>query len=367
VFPAAVAANLAMIRLRIGPSVRLCVAVKADCYGHGLELLLPTIARAADWLAVAAPLEAARVRAIGYAGSLLVFFSPCAYAEGERREALEELIRLRVTLTVVSPEEIAPIADAASRAGLPADVHLKVDSGMGRSGVSAEQAPALAEAVRAARSLRLTGLYTHLATADEPGGAYVREQLRRFLSAARAIPGRESLLVHAANSAATLSAPDTHLDMVRCGLAVYGYQPAQRPADPLPLRPALRVWGRLMLVKRLPAGAGVGYDLTWTLRRDSLIGLVPIGYADGYFRSLSNRATMRLRGRDVPVLGRVSMDQTAIDLTDVPGAAAGDVVEILSPDPSAPHSVENLARLAGTISYEVTCRLGPRACRVLKE
>jgi alanine racemase len=293
-----------------------------------------------------------------------VFFSPLAYTGPRRQEAIEELLRLRVTLTVVSPEELAPISRAACRLAAPAEVHVKVDSGMGRSGVSPEGAGALAEAVRASPALRLTGLYTHFATADQPDGEHLREQLRRFRQATGAIPGREGLLLHAANSAATLEAPQSHLDMVRCGLAVYGYQPADRPDNPLPLRPALRVWGRLLLAKRLPAGAGVGYGLTVALKRDSTIGLAPVGYADGYFRSLSNRATMRVRGRDVPVLGRVSMDQTILDLTDVPGAAAGDAVEVISPDPSAPHSVENLARLAGTIPYEVTCRLGPRARRV---
>ena len=310
-------------------------------------------------------MEAVRLRELGYAGPLLAFFSPCAYAGDERREALEELIRRRVTLTVVSAEEIGAIAQAARAAGAEAQIHIKVDSGMGRSGASPRGVAELAAAIRAAAGLKLAGMYTHFATADEPDGAYLREQLSRFREAAEALPGREGLLLHAANSAATIASPDSHLDMVRPGLAVYGYQPAERPARPLALRPALRVWGRLMLTKRLPAGAGVGYGLTCTLRRDSVVGLVPIGYADGYFRCLSNRATMRVHGRDVAVLGRVSMDQVAVDLTDVPQARAGDVVEAISSDPAAPHSVENLARLAETIPYEITCRLGPRARRVL--
>jgi alanine racemase len=361
----AVAANMTMIRSRLDAGTRLCVAVKANCYGHGLDLLLPTISRSADWLAVAAPVEAAQARALGYAGPLLVFFTPCACAEKERQDVIEELLRLRATLTVTAAEELEPISRAASRIGSPADVHVKIDSGMGRSGVLAEESPALAQAVRATPGLRLAGLYTHFATADEPDGEPFAAQLRRFLAAVEAIPDRDSLIVHAANSAATIESPASRLDMVRCGLAVYGYQPAGRPRNPLPLRPALRVWGRLLAVKRLPAGAGVGYGLTCTLRRDSVAGLVPIGYGDGYFRSHSNRATMRIRGRDVPVLGRVSMDQTAIDLTDVRGATPGDEVEIISPDPAAPHSVENLARLAGTISYEVTCSLMGRVRRVL--
>ena len=366
IFPSAIAENLAMIRRRLSPGVRLCAVVKADGYGLGVEGLLEAVARSADQLAVAAPVEAVQLRRLGYQGEVLVFFSPCAWADAAaNREALEELIRLGVTLTAVSAEEVAAIAEAAGRAGAPAQVHIKIDSGMGRSGVLPDAAPEIVAKVRSAEGLRLTGLYTHFATADEPDKAWAREQLKRFRGVAEAVGGRGQLLLHAANSAAAIDLPESHLDMVRVGLAMYGYQPAERMENPVPLRPALRVWGRLMLVKRLPAGAGVGYGLTCTLKRPSVVGLAPVGYADGYFRSLSNRATMRVRGADAPVLGRVSMDQVVIDLTDAPPVSAGEPVEVISRDPSAPHSVENLARLAGTIPYEITCRLGPRAKRIL--
>jgi alanine racemase len=387
--PSAVAHNLALLRGRLAPGVKLCAVVKSNCYGLGVDLLLDTIARGADALAVAAPVEAVGVRNLGYEGPLLVLLSCCGYSGRARQEAIEELIRRRVTLTVASPDDIEPIAHAAHAAGAPADVHLKIDSGMGRSGVPPQRAAALAEAIRAAGhgtspksgALHLAGIYTHFATADDADPNYMREQLRQFRQAAEVVPGRHELTLHAANSAATIDAQPSHLDMVRCGLAVYGYQPAEKSARPMALRPALRVWGRLLAVKLLPAGATVGYGRTCTLTRATTVGLVPVGYADGYFRCLagpeqgrgagdssqlrSGGSTMRVGGRDVPVLGRLSMDQAAIDLTDAPGAKAGDVVEIISPDPSAPHSVENLARLAGTIPYEITCRLGPRARRVL--
>ena len=133
----------------------------------------------------------------------------------------------------------------------------------------------------------------------------------------------------------------------------------------LPLRPALRLTAQLMQIKTVPAASRVGYGLTYQFKRDAPVGLVPVGYADGYLRELSNRATMRIRGVDVPIRGRVSMDQTIIDLSDVPGARVGDEVEIISPDPANSHSLENLARLAGTIPYELSCRLGRRVRRVL--
>lgn len=363
----AVEANLALIRKRIGPGRKLCAVVKADCLGHGVELLLPTISQAADCLAVATPPEAVQLRELGYEGSVLLFLSPCGYADaGRLREVLDELVRGRVTFTVASPDEVGPIHEAARRAGARVEVHVKVDTGMSRSGIIPARAPALVEQVRAADGLKLTGLYTHLATADNPDKTAALEQLRRFGRVVEAIPDRSELTIHAANSAATLSIVDSHLDMVRTGVAVVGYQLAYESLmDRPPLRPSLRLWGRLVQIKQVPAGRGVGYGLTCKLGRPSTLGLVPIGYADGYMRSLSNRTTMRVAGRDVPALGRVSMDQVVIDLTDVPEARVGQRVEIISPDPATPHSLENLARIADTIPQEIVCSLGHRVKRVL--
>jgi len=161
--------------------------------------------------------------------------------------------------------------------------------------------------------------------------------------------------------------PETHLEMVRPGIAVYGYQPSDEMHVRLPLQPCLRLTGRLMQVRPMPAGSRCGYGLRHTFERDSRVGLVPVGYADGYLRCLTNKTVMRVRGQLVPARGTISMDQTIVDLTDVPSAAVGDEVEIISPDPADPHSVENLARLAGTIPYEITCRLGDRVRRRLVE
>jgi alanine racemase len=236
---------------------------------------------------------------------------------------------------------------------------------MGRSGVLPEAAPALVSRLRAGGNVCLTGLYTHLATADETDKKYARSQFRRMMGVVESCGGRSGLTLHAANSAATIDLPETHLDMVRPGIAMYGYQPSEDMHNRLPLRPAMRLTGRLMQIKTLPAGSRCGYGLTYAFPRDARVGLVPIGYGDGYFRSLSNRASMRVRGQDVPIRGRVSMDQTILDLTGLPEARVGDEVEILSGDPTAAHSVENLAQLAETIPYELTCRLGRRVRRVL--
>lgn len=362
----AVRSNLAILREHLTPPTRLCAVVKADCYGHGIATLLDVIAREADMLAVATPAEALELRRFGCDRPILMFFS--TGTNGELAGVLEELVAREITLTVVAPEAVEAIASAARHAGRTARVHVKVDTGMTRSGVLPAAAPGLADRIRrTAGVVKLDGMYTHFAAADETDKSFTRGQLDRFGATVDACGGSGGLVLHAANSAATIDLPETHLDMVRCGIAMYGYQPSDEMHEKLPLQPALRLWGRVMQVKSVPAGSRCGYGLTRAVDRDSCVGLVPIGYGDGYFRSLSNRATFRVRGCDVPILGRVAMDQVIADLSDAPGAAVGDEVEILSSDPSAPHSVENLARLAGTIPYEVTCRLGRRIRRVLVE
>ncbi len=364
----AVAHNLALLRKLLAPATKLCPVVKADCYGHGLDLLLGVISQAADCLAVATPQEAIHLRQLGYERPILAFFSACAFTDGqELRDALDELIAHQVTLTVVSPAEASAVAESARRVGAQAQIHIKVDTGMGRSGVLPDDAALLAACLRQHQSIRLTGMYSHFASADEDDKSYAHQQIEAFNQAVAAAGGHSGLTLHAAASAATIDLPQAHLDMVRPGIAVYGYQPSDEMHNRLPLRPALRLCGRLMQIKEMPAGSRCGYGLTFAFSRDSRIGLVPIGYGDGYFRSLSNKAQMRIRGRYVPIRGRVSMDQIIIDLTDVPGATVGDEVEIISSDPAAPNSVENLARLAETIPYEITCRLGKRVRRVLVE
>ncbi len=365
---AAIEHNLRLLRQCIPPATKLCVVVKADCYGHGLRNLLGLLSERADWLAVTNPEEALALRSLGYERPMMMFFSPCAHANGdEARDALGELIAQNVTLTVVAPAEIAAIGQAARQVGAVAEVHVKVDTGMGRSGVLPDKAPALLDEARRDPSIRVAGMYTHFATADESDKSFAGQQLATLLQTVEACGGHSGLCLHAANSAATIDLPETHLDMVRPGIAVYGYQPSDEMLRKLPLKPALRLTGRLMQVKTLPAGHKCGYGLTYTVPADTPVGLVPVGYADGYLRSLSNRSTMRIRGVDVPVRGRVAMDQVIVDLTGVASAAVGDEVEIISNDPANPHSAENLARLCDTIPYEIICRLGNRARRVLED
>ena len=357
--------NIALVRGQLAPGVKLCAVVKANAYGHGLDLLLPTIAPAADYLAVAAAAEALELRWLGYAGKLLMIFTPSLCPEDEQADMLDELTLAGVTLTVVTVAEARAVNDAAARTGAPASVHVKIDTGMRRSGVEMDQALPLVQALASLPHVRLEGLYTHFATADEADKSFVLTQFDRFSRLAAQCDPAHRLLRHAANTAALLDQPGTHADMVRPGLALYGCLSSSDIRHRPPLRPALRLTTRLMQTRPVKAGDSCGYGLTYTFPRDGRAGLVPVGYADGYSRAFSNRGVMRIRGRLVPVRGRVAMDQLTVDLTDCPDARAGDEVEIISPDPAAPNCVENLARLASTIPYEPLTLLGRRVRRVL--
>jgi len=356
-------ANLALLRRRLKPQTKLCAVVKADCYGHGWMQCSEAISAEADWLAVATPDEAVVLRESGCRLPLLLFMSSGFLGE-IAGETLRQLISQRVTLTIAAANDLTVVSDAASQMGRLAEVHVKIDTGMTRSGVRADEVPALVHRARRQSGIVLTGLYTHFASADAADKSSSREQLARFLTAVRACGSDAAgLMLHAANSAAAIDLPESHLDMVRIGIAMYGYQPSDEMTTRLPLRGILRLVGRLTQVKEAPAGSRVGYGQTFRFDRPARIGLMPIGYADGYLRRFSNRAVMRIGERIAPVCGRVSMDQTVIDLTDCPEVKRGDEVEIVSRDPEAPNSVDNLARLVDTIPYEITCRLGPRIRR----
>jgi alanine racemase len=364
----AIRENLRLLRERLAPGTKLCAAVKADCYGHGLGVLWHTLSTEVDGLAVAAPQEALNLRQMGYNGPVLVLFSAEAAGAGqEQGKTLEELVAREVSLTAVSTREASLVALAAGHRDIVADIHVKVDSGMGRSGISPEGLPSLVESIQRTPHLRLAGIYTHFAVAEEADKSYTLEQLDRYKRAVAACGPLRGVLLHTANSAAAIDLPQTHLGMVRPGLAVYGYQPSDRMHVKLPLRPALRLAGRLVQVRDVPKGTRCGYGLRYTFPRDGRIGLVPIGYGDGYFRCLSGKAAVCVNGHSAPIRGTISMDQIIVDLTDMPAVGLGDEVEIISPEPAAANSVENLARLAGTIPYEVTCRLGPRIRRRLVE
>lgn len=366
----AIRENLRLLRQCVAPGVKFCPAVKCNAYGHGIGVVLRALEGQVDCLAVVTPAEALELRSLGYKGAILLLIPAAAAADAMDVPALlDELLKQRIVLTTTTCAQVRDIQAAARRVGCEAQVHVKLDSGMTRSGVSASEAGALVEAIRSSSPVRLAGIYTHLACADDADKESAYEQIARFemiLDECGIAPG-DGVIRHAANSPGTIDLPESHFDMVRPGISMYGYHSSDEMHNRPPIKPSLRLTGPLLQVRRVPAGTRCGYGLTHTFTGPGVVGIVPIGYGDGYFRALSNRGVMRIGGREAPVRGRVSMDQTIIDLTSVPDARVGMEVEIISNDSRAPNSVENISRLLGTIPQEVVTAIGHRVARIAVE
>ena len=364
----ALTGNVRRLRRLVGEACQLTAVVKANAYGHGAGLIAPAaLAAGADRLAVATLGEGAALRGMGLTAPVLVLgYTPPWQAA--------DLVRQGLTATVYSLEVADALAQAAQEQGIRAQVHVKVDTGMHRLGLDPTDVPDFLAALAQRPSLEVEGIYTHFSTADEADKGYARRQFRRFrqLLARLAERGLRPPLAHAANSAATLSLPETHLEMVRCGIALYGLHPS--PETPLPdgFRPVLSWKAQLAQVKVLEAGEPVSYGNTYVAPSRRTIGVIPVGYADGFPRSPRHWQSVLVHGQAAPILGRVCMDQTVIDLTDVRGpggrpARAGDEVVLIGEQGGARLSAEEAARRTGTINYEVTSRLLARLPRVVKK
>jgi alanine racemase len=361
---AAVRHNVATLRSAAGGAEVMAV-VKADAYGHGL---VPCARAAVDggatWLGVAQAGEALALREAGVTVPVLAWL----YAPGAD---LAPLVLADVDLSVSAPWALDQVVDAARRTGRRARVHLKVDTGLARGGSTVaawEGLLAAAAGAAAAGEVELVGVWSHMANADDPTHPTVRRQVEVFHEAVATAErlGVRPALRHLANSAATLTSPDTHLDLVRPGLAVYGLSPVPQLSTPaqLGLRPAMSLRARLALVKDVPAGQGVSYAHAYTTPVATTLGLVPLGYADGVPRHASGAGPVQVGGIRTSVAGRVCMDQFVVDLG--PGASqrvsAGDVA-VLFGDGSDGPTAQDWADAAGTISYEVVTRTSGRLPR----
>ncbi len=340
-------------------SARLMAVVKADGYGHGgLSAARAALEGGAAALGVAAVSEHEELRAGGVEAPIQVL-GPLTAGEMAR------VLAAGGELTLWTAEAAGQAAALGSESA-PVPVHLKLDTGMGRLGARAEDTAALAEAAGDPR-LRVVGLMTHFATADELDGehaGFMREQFIRFGNLVRDIgPRFPDAATHAANSAATLRDPRTHLDMVRCGIALYGCSPFMGDPAEHGLVPAMELVTWLASIKRLRSRDSVGYGRTYRASRGTRIGLVPVGYADGYARGLSNTAEVLVGRRRVPVVGTISMDQLTIDLGPEGDEAVGDEVVLIGARGEERILAEDLGRLRGSINYEVTCAVGARVPR----
>jgi alanine racemase len=362
----ALAANFHAVRRLVGGEVKVMAVVKADAYGHGAVGCARRLAAAgAEWFAVALPEEGIELRRAGVEQPILCLEG---FWEGQAGACL----KYKLVPVIYRPDMAEAFEAAARAAGVVADVHVKIDTGVGRLGVrDGEAAAEFARALKNFAHLRVDGLMTHFASADEAArDSFTAEQLARFQSAQDLFraAGHAPTFVDMANSAATFAHPATRGNMVRTGGVLYGLwrDVLQRQSEPPPLRPVLAVRSRIILLKWLAAGETLGYGCTFEATRPTLVATLPIGYHDGYPRALSNRGRVVVRGQFAPVVGRISMDLTLVDVTDVQGVRLGEQVTLIGADNELSVPAEEIARTAGTISYEITCGISARVPRKFK-
>jgi alanine racemase len=362
----AVAHNVAVLRREAAPAEVLAV-VKADGYGHGAG---PVAAAALDAgatrLGVAIPAEGVQLRDADLAAPIVVLSEP-------RAAEFAECVAFGLEPTVYTADGVRAAAKAASDHGRQLQVHLKVDTGMHRVGATPAQAVELADAIAAEPGLVLASVFTHCVVADEPDDPYTAEQLHRFDDTLRALAdhGHRPPLRHAANSAAALLHPTARLDLVRCGIAIYGIAPAPGLETRAPaiaeLRPALSLKAAVSLVKELPAGARLSYGLRHRFERDAVVATVPIGYADGVPRRLGELGgEVLIGGRRRRIVGVITMDQLMVDCGPPGGSpppAVGEEVVLLGEQGGERITAEHWAARLGTIGYEIVCGIGPRIPR----
>jgi len=367
---AEIVVDLAAVRHNVRTLARhtatpVMVVVKADAYGHGL-LPVAAAARAAGarWLGAATPEEALALRAGGDTGRILTWLAVPG------RDDLVDVVAAGVDVTAHDLQSLAVVAHAVRTSGTPARLQLKVDTGLHRNGCPPKEWPDLVRQARIGEehgSWTVTGIWSHLACADEPDHPANPAQQRVFAEALDVAEraGLRPEVRHLANSAGALLHPATRFDLVRIGIAAYGLDPAPGHTPDLGLRPAMTARASLAMVKRVEAGGGVSYGHTWVAERPTTVGLVPVGYGDGVPRHAGNRAQVSVAGERAPVRGRVCMDQLVVDLTDAAdspeGAGAGDDVVLFGTPPHP--TAQDWAEACGTISYEIVTRIGGRFVR----
>ena len=360
--------NFRTVQKHVGANVTVCAVVKADAYGHGaVECSRALEAEGAHWLGVTSLDEAIPLREAGIRSDLLLM---TGFWRGEEAE----IVRLRLTPTVWEPWQIESLEKAATAQQVARHpVHLKVDTGMGRLGVTVDQLPAVLDAIRAAQHLSLDGLSTHLASSEIMDAPSVADQQRAFETAARLVRGAglQPNFVHVANTGAVISRRETWNSMVRPGVALYGYYlPFQRAGREvsggtlrLPVKPILTWKTRILSLRNLGANQPLGYNATYATKAAAHIGVLPVGYADGFNRQLSNRGRVIVRDHYAPIVGSISMDLTLVDVTGIPGVGVGDEVILLGACDGMSVDALDHARLANSTPYEILCNISKRVPR----
>lgn len=350
--------NLAVIRRRAGTGVRIMLVVKADAYGHGaIAIANHAIRCGVGAFGVGTSAEALELRASGIRLPILVLGT---IIEDEASDAL----RHNVHIALHSFDRCAMLQDRAARLGLQGKVHLNVDTGMGRLGVLPGRAVELLRTIRESSHLELAGVMSHVSAAEGALAASTSEQARAFERVLREARAEQLLRgwIHLANSASIFTDLRPIYDTVRPGISAYGILPCDLPGAG-DLRPVMSLKSQIVFMKDVPPGTPVGYGSTWRAERPTRVATLPLGYDDGVSWRLSNRGEVLVAGRRAPIIGRISMDYTTIDVTHIPGAKVGDVATLVGTDDGETISVEEVARRSDTIAYEVVCAVGKRVCR----
>lgn len=358
---AALKNNFQSIRNTVGSQIKIMAVVKSDAYGHGLTECAEILADAgAGTFGVAEVWEGVKLRKAGVQGDIIVML-------GGSSESYEDIIRFDLTPVVYEVDFITGLSDKAAGMQEEVKVHLKVDVGMGRIGIMPDDVESYVSLIKRLPGISLSGILSHFPVADEIESLQsTHEQLADFKNILADIKSEESgeIVSHIANSAGLIYFPKSHLDMVRPGISLYGCYPdgsdkrAKGVSPDLDLRPVMSFKTRVIQVKELEAGCGISYGHTFVTRRKSRIAVLPVGYADGYLRKLSNRAQVLIGGRRAPVCGRVCMNATLVDVTDLPPVHSGDEVVLMGCQKNEMIEADELAQWMETISYEVLCLFG---------
>ena len=354
---AAIKNNIAEIKKYTAAAVRFMAVVKANAYGHGaVAVSRAAVEAGADYLGVANLKEALELREAGILSPILILTeSPVSVAD--------EIIQHDLTQTVYSLSEANSLSQEAQKRKKTAKVHVKIDTGMGRVGVFPSEALAFISKIASLPALNIEGVFTHFAKAEEPEDLFTEEQFQKFEQIYSRTP--QIPIKHAANSAATIFHPKTHLNMIRIGLMMYGLYPQGNSRRMVNLRPALSFKSRITYLKTVPAGTPLSYGSTFVTSSETTIATIPVGYADGYSRRLSNRGQVLVKGKRFPIVGRITMDLSLVNLGNTK-AEVGDEVVLIGDQGGQGISADELAALEDTISYEVICAIGKRVPRVYK-
>ena len=354
--------NLIAIKQHIGPHTKLCVPVKANAYGHGLVNIGRAAAEVnADYLAVSCLQEGKILRKANITIPILVLGAI-------HIEQISELIHYDLEFTIASHYKARIVADTCKKLNKTVKVHLEVDTGMQRTGVRLETAPQVLDYMRGENCFVVKGIYSHLATADDPQHTFSNTQTQSFLKFLQQynLLNNPEIICHLANSAGVACLPETHLDMVRPGLLAFGYYPRYDIPDNLRIiKPCFAIKAKVAYFKSVPTGSGVSYNHTYITSKQSNLLTIPIGYGDGLRRSLSNKGSILLNGKRYPIVGTVCMDQLMVDLGSDSGYV-GEVVTIVGKDQEQEISIEEISKLCDTIPYEILCGFNDRLPRLYK-